>query len=158
MNLNLKGPNKQRGFIELAVAGISLVGGLVSGNKQRKAQNRARRAQQQANSLKNMQSYRNFMENYRMRRAMEAAQGLAAGTIGSSFANASQSSTQATARNAASEFGQMNKLGAEASTQMNKAARAQFAGDMFGTVGAFANSQGGGDLLDQADKFFGLGK
>lgn len=93
-----------------------------------------------------------------MRRAMEAAQGLAAGTIGSSFTNASQSSTQATARNAASEFGQMNKLGAEASTQMNKAARAQFAGDMFGTVGAFANSAGGGDLLDQADKFFGLGK
>ena len=32
------------------------------------------------------------------------------------------------------------------------------AGDMFGTVGAFANSAGGADLLDRADKFFGLGK
>lgn len=149
MNLNLQTPKKQRGFIQAVIGGALAIGSLVSGNKARKAQNSARAAQQQANRVRNFQAKRQFLRDFRQQQAAAIANPLAAGAVDSSFSRATQSSQGTQANIASLDFSRLNELGELASANLNSAARAQFASSVFGTLGQFANSPGGQDLIDR---------
>jgi aminopeptidase N len=138
---------KQAGFIQFAVGAAFAVAGALSGRKSRKAQNAARRQQQQANRLRNLQSKRQFLRNFRQQQAAAIATPLAQGVAQSSFAQATASSQRAQAGVASGEFAELSRLGEAASANLNRAATASFNASIFGSLAQFAVSPGGADLL-----------
>ena len=140
---------KQGGFIQLVGLALSAAS-LVAGNKARKAQNSARAAQQQSNRIRNFQAQRQFLRNAQIEIASAIANPIARGAdVSSSAAQANLSSIQAQTRTAERDFQEQNRLGELASSQLNKAANAQFASSVFSTVGQFASSAAGSNLLDK---------
>ena len=153
MNLNLQTPRKQAGFLDILVGGALAVGSAITGNKARKAQNRARAAQQQANRVRNFQAQRQFMRNFRQAQAEALARGIAGGADpSSSFAQATKSSQATQAETASRDFGELTRLGEQASANLNKAANASFASGLFSTAASFAMSDAGGNLLNKLIK------
>lgn len=152
MNLNMQTPHKQRGWINFVIGGALALGSAISGRKSRKAQNAARRQQQQANRLKNLQSKREFLRNFRQQQAAAVASGIAGGTTDSSISRATQSSQRAQASVAGAEFGELNRLGEAASANLNRAATQSYNAGIYGQLAGFALSDTGGNLIN---KFLG---
>jgi len=124
-----------------------------SGFAARKAQNKARAAQQQSNRIKNFQAKRQFLRNVAFAQAEAIANPIARGAdISSSFAQATISSQGAQARTASRDFAEQDRLGELASSQLNKAARASMASDIFSTIGSFAMSDAGSSFLTSLGK------
>ena len=151
MNLNLQTPKKQAGFINLVVGGVMAAGSLLAGRKAAKAQKAARRAQQQINRIKNFQNKREFLAAANQAQAEAFLAPIQAGAdVSSSFAQATSGSIRRQAETSSQEFQKMGELGEAASASLNRAARASFASDVFGAVGSFSMSSGGGTLINKA--------
>lgn len=134
--------------IPAIIAGGLAIGSGIFGNKARKAQKRARAAQQQANRVRNFQAQRQFMRNFRAAQAEALARGVAGGAdVGSSFAQATKSSQATQAETASRDFGELTRLGEQASANLNKAANASFASGLFSTAASFAMSDAGSNFL-----------
>lgn len=147
MNLNLQTPKKQLGFIQLVGLGLAAASA-VAGDKARSAQNKARRAQQEANRVRNFQAKRQFLRDFRQQQAVALTNPLASGADISSSAAQATLASQTSQKNAAvRDFQRLDQLGQIASSNLNKAANAQFAASTLGTVSSFIGSPGGQEFL-----------
>ncbi len=131
------------------IAGAGVIGGAIAGSKAKKASKRANRAQRAINKLKNEQSKRAFLRKFRQAQAAALVSGISSGVTTESSGVQGALASQATqASIAIAEFNQFDDLGAQQTAALSKQASANFAGSVFGSVTAFANSAGGGDFLD----------
>jgi len=125
------------GFIAAAASVFSLAGS----RKARKGQERTNEAIRKANVLRNKQSKRQFLKNFRQAQANVYSQAIAAGVgLDSSAFQGTRSSQSAQAGTAIREFREFDKLGAEQTSGMNQAALGQFQAGAWGAVANFAAS------------------
>ena len=122
------------GFISAAASVFSIFGG----RKAAKGQERSNEAIRKANVLKNKQSKRQFLKNFRQAQANVYSQAIAAGVgLDSSAFQGTRSSQSAQAGTAIREFREFDKLGAEQTSGMNQAALGQFQAGAWGQVSSF---------------------
>lgn len=122
------------GFIA-AAASIFSIGGA---RKAAKGQERTNEAIRKANILKNKQSKRQFMKNFRQAQANTYSQAIAAGVgLESSAFQGTRSSQSAQASTAIREFKEFDKLGAEQTAGMNQTSLGQFQAGAWGQVSSF---------------------
>lgn len=127
--------------VMLGVAAAGTAKSISEGKKAKKASKRANEAQRKINRLRNFQSKRAFMRQFRQQQADVVTAGLAQGIgIGSSTIQGQRASGLTQAGTGAVEFQRMDDLGAEMTKQMNKQASAQFAAGVSSSVASFASS------------------
>ena len=132
---------------------IGIVGTLLSARSSRKAskqQQKANKARADIQRIKNKQAKRNFLKSFRLQQASAVVGGVAAGVdVESSRVQAQLASGQTQRRIGLQEFEQQEKLATTANiAEEASASRIRQAG-VFGAVASFAQSSGGGDLLDK---------
>lgn len=136
--------------ISLFIAAASTLGTILSGKKAKKASKAANAAQRKINRLKNEQSKRAFLRQFRQAQAAALVSGVASGvTIESSGVQGTLAGQFSQKETALSEFKQADDLGVAQQAAQNAQASANFAGSVFGSVAAFASSAGGSDFLDK---------
>jgi hypothetical protein len=135
----------------LLTSALAIGGQLIAGKKAKKASKAANRAQRALTKLKNDQAKRAFLRNFRQAQAAALVSGVGAGVdISSSLVQGTLASQEAQKGTALKEFATAESLGAAQTAALDKQASANFASSVFGAVGSFASSAGGGSFLDQA--------
>lgn len=110
------------------------------GKKAKKAAKSSNAAQRRINQLRNKQSKRKFLRQFRQVQA-EAIQGAISAGVGieSSLAQGTLASQGSQARIANLEFEKMDELGGEMTAAMDRQASAQFRSQVGSTVSSFAS-------------------
>jgi predicted DsbA family dithiol-disulfide isomerase len=125
----------------VAVTAASAGASYAQSRKAAKASKKANAAQRKINRLKNKQSKRQFLRNFRQAQASTLMESVAAGVgLESSRFQGTLSSQQAQAEQAVREMNQMDTLGGEVTRFENKATSAGVRAGGFGAVSNIAAS------------------
>lgn len=129
------------GTIAAVVAGASAVYSGVQGKKASKAQKRANNAQRKINQLKNRQQKRAFLRQFRQAQSDVLASSVFQGIgIESSTIQGLRGSLGTQAVTGVREFNQMDALGGEMTSQMNKASRYGYQSQLGSSISSVAMS------------------
>lgn len=126
--------------IALGVSAVSTVKGMKDAKDASKAQKQSNEAQRKITRLKNMQAKRGFLRQFRNVQSDAVMAGIGAGVdIGSSTVQGQLASSRTQAETSVREFGQMDDLGAEMTSAMNRASNKQYSAGVASAVGGFAS-------------------
>ncbi len=141
----------------LVLAGISKIGSLLSGRKARKRRRRARQAQLDIGRIRNFQSRRVALQQFRQAQAQALLGGVASGAeLESSGVQGSVASLGSQARLNITEAREQQRLATFAGQQLDKADKADFTASVFGSIGSFALQPGVRDIVNKTfDKITG---